>query len=119
MTRPQEPAGRETVNLEQFAASRWLETRAHVQGHIHAGLRSAPTTKTYRRWYERELRRLIAASQETERAYAEAIASGEIVGPDMSRVAQLERTAAGHPDNPSTQAARRLLAGMTSTASTP
>ncbi|MES1933281.1 hypothetical protein T35B1_11757 [Salinisphaera shabanensis T35B1] len=46
--------------------------------------------------------------------YAAMIASGEIRKP--TRRERLERTAQGHPDNPSVQAARRLLAQMDASA---
>ena len=45
--------------------------------------------------------------------YAAKVQSGEIVPP--SRAQRLERIAAGHPDNPSTQAARRLLEKLNKT----
>ena len=92
--------------LEAFAAERGLITDADVQGHIHAGLRSAPTTKTYRRWNERRLAELQAARDATKRMYEAAIASGTV----KPLLPSLERTAAGHPDNPSTQAAQRVIA---------
>ena len=100
------------ISLEAWAARQGGRiTDSHVDGHIHAGLRSAPTTKTYRRWNELELRRLQTASDETKRLYEAAIARGEIRSPkSLSRRERLELTAAGHPDNPSVQAARRLLA---------
>src|SRR3546814_8704473 len=37
-------------SLDAFACERGLVTMAEARGHIHAGLRSAPTTKTFRRW---------------------------------------------------------------------
>src|SRR3546814_5406232 len=36
-------------SLDAFACERGLVTMAEARGHIHAGLRSAPTTKTFRR----------------------------------------------------------------------
>jgi hypothetical protein len=95
------------MSLARFAKERGLITMYDVRSHIHAGLRSAPQTKTYQRWYEAETQRLLAASAETEAAYRAAIASGEISEPPK---ATLEEAAAGHPDLASTQAAIRLLA---------
>jgi len=108
------------LSLEAWAARQGRTTDAAVHGHIHAGLRSAPTTKTYKRWNERELSRLQNASDETKRLYAAAVARGEIRSPQsLSRRERLELTAAGHPDNPSVQAARRILAQMQGTSVQP
>jgi hypothetical protein len=83
-----------------------------VDAHIHAGLRSAPRTKTYRRWYFSELQRLQDLRDKTVALYREAVEKGEVIDPNSSRIDRLRRTAKGHPDNPSVQAARRILAGM-------
>lgn len=83
---------------------------AELRGHIHAGLRSAPTTKSYKRWYDRRLNELFAMREAAYREYYAAVDSGEIVVSKPSRIERLRATAAGHPDNPSVQAARRLLA---------
>jgi len=96
------------MNLTQFAVSRGLPTSADVESHIHAGLRSAPTTKTYQRWFDAKLAALQAGRDEATRLFREAIASGEIIDADVQ--VSLEQKAAGHPDNASTQAAQRLLA---------
>ena len=97
----------ETMPLARFARERGLTTMYEARSHIHAGLRSAPQTKTYQRWYEAETKRLFAESAKTEALYRKAIADGEIVEP---RAATLEEAAQGHPDLASTQAAIRLLA---------
>lgn len=102
-----------TKTLAQFAHERGLITDADVQGHIHAGLRSMPTTKTYARWNKRRLGDLQAARDDTKAAYQAAIEAGEIVAPPKPT---LEERAKGHPDNPSTQAAIRLLAKRTGAA---
>lgn len=94
-------------NLVQFAQERGLITMYEARSHIHAGLRSAPQTKTYQRWNEAETKRLLDAAIETERLYAEAIARGEI---ELPAKPTREERAAGHPDLASTQAAIRLLA---------
>lgn len=75
---------------------------AEVQGHIHAGLRSAPTSKRYQRWYYSHLTKL---QDERDIAKAEWDA---VKPPPPSRRERLIDIANGHPDNPSTQAARRL-----------
>lgn len=95
------------MTLEAFAKARGLLTEADVQSHIHAGLRSAPTTKTYARWNKRKLAELQDAQDATVAAYEAAVDAGEIERP---KPLTLEERAAGHPDNPSTQAALRLLA---------
>jgi tellurite resistance protein len=94
------------MSLTRFASERGLITMYDVRSHIHAGLRSAPQTKTYQRWNERETARLMAASAETEAAYRAAVASGEISVPEK---ATLEEIAAGDPELASTQAAIRCL----------
>lgn len=93
-------------NLVQFAAERGMVTDADVASHIHAGLRSMPTTKTYKRWNEKQTDRLKGLRDETKRAYEAALVAGEVVAPPKPTT---EEIALGHPDNPSVQAARRLL----------
>lgn len=96
------------MSLEAFARLHGLTTTADVQGHIHAGLRSKPTTKTYQRWYDRRLAELSAARDATEAAYRAAVAAGAVREPTV--LERLHATAAGHPDNPSVAAAQRVLA---------
>jgi hypothetical protein len=96
----------EVQNLVQFALARGLVTMADARSHINAGLRSAPQTKTYQRWYKSETERLLAAASETERLYRAAIEAGEIAEPAP---ATLEERANGMPELASTQAAIRLL----------
>ena len=95
------------MNLTQFAISIGLPTSHDVQSHIHAGLRSKPTTKTYQRRFNERLRQLQAGRDEAVRRFREAVASGEIIDADAE--VGLERKASGHTDNASTQAAIRLL----------
>ncbi len=98
------------ATFEQWAAQRGMTTTGDVQGHIHAGLRSKPTTKTFARFYDRTLHDL-QAKRETARAeYRAAVARGEVREP--TRLENLRRTAQGNPDNASVQAARRILAKM-------
>lgn len=94
--------------FEQFVADRGLTGDADVQGHIHAGLRSAPTTKTYARWNAKKLRELQDARTDARRLYRAAIERGEIRAPTFWE--NLQATAEGHSDNESVQAARRVLA---------
>ena len=98
------------MTLVQFAVERGLTTTADVQAHIHAGLRSAPTTKTYVRWNKRKLEQLQDERDATICAYRAAITAGEIKEPKQTGLDALREKAAGHPDNPSVQAAKRLLA---------
>ena len=100
----------EVASFVQWAARRGLTTTADVDSHIHAGLRSAKQTKTYKRWYEAETLRLSAARSAALDTYRAEVLAGRVVNPDDDKQGRLERTAAGHPDNPSVQAARRILA---------
>lgn len=93
--------------LEQFAKERGLVTTADVQSHIHAGLRSAPDSKAHKRRYEKELQRLQNERDATTKAYQDAVARGEVR--DLTPAERLAKAAEGHPDNPSTQAAQRVL----------
>ncbi len=99
------------MNLTQFAREFGGVTDYDVQGHIHGGLMAAHMPKSYHRRYQKRLLELQEARDETARRYAEAIARGEIAAPrELTYREKLEITAAGDPDFPSTQAARRLLA---------
>jgi hypothetical protein len=95
------------MNLVQFAQATGGTTTADVDGHIHAGLRSAPQTKTYKRFYDRTLVELQAKRDATTKAYELAVAEGRVRRPEPRT---LEEKAAGDPGMPSTQAAMRLLA---------
>lgn len=95
------------MNLTQYAAMLGLPTSHDVESHIHAGLRSKPTTKSYQRWFDARLAELQSGRDEAVRRYWEAVACGEIRAETQGE--RLEGTAAGHPDNPSVQAARRVL----------
>ena len=100
------------ITFEQWAAREKRITSADVESHIHAGLRSAPTTKTYARWNRRRLRELQDARDEARKEYGRLIEAGEIPMVEVNRVAKLQEAAAGLPELQSTQAARRLLAKM-------
>lgn len=96
-------------NLVQFAQERGLVTHYEVSSHVHAGLRSKPTTKTYQRWFDRRFAELRAAADETERLYAEAIERGEIAAPEEeTHTERLLRASQG--EGPRAEAARRVLA---------
>lgn len=101
------------VTFEAFCHQRGLAKAlgAEVDGHIHAALRSKPTTKTFARFYERELRRLQGerdqALEKARREYGQAIESGEIR--QLTPTESLQIRANGHPDLEATRAARRLL----------
>lgn len=99
-------SGAPTQSLAAFARAGGLVTMADARSHIQAGLRCAPTTKRYQRWYEAETRRLLAEAGETARLYREQIEAGTILAPPP---ASLEQIAGGHPDLASTQAACRVL----------
>jgi hypothetical protein len=93
------------LNLVQFACETGGTTDHDVESHIHAGLRSAPTTKTHKAFYERKLRELQAKRDDTRAAYDRAVASGEIVPPAKPT---LEEIASG--EGQAAEAARRLIA---------
>ena len=97
-----------TTTFEQFCRERGLVGDGEVQGHIHAGLRSAPNTTAYRRRHTTRLIQLQDARDAARALYRAAIAQGEIR--EATREERLAITAAGHDDNPSTQAARRVIA---------
>jgi len=100
-----------TMTLAQWAHANGRITTADVASHIHAGLRSMPTTKTYARWNARELARLQAARDATHTDYRAAIDAGLVRPPsELSAMDKWRRIAAGCPDNESVQAARRILA---------
>ncbi len=92
------------MNLVQFAIETGGTTDHDVLSHIHAGLRSMPTTKTYRRFYDRTLAMLQAQRDATIAAYRLAIANGEICAPEPPT---LEQIAEG--DTQAAEAARRVL----------
>lgn len=104
----------EPLTFDEFMAREGLGLDTDVQMHIHAGMRSAPDTKTYKRWHAERLLEL-QAKRDSERMkawamYSDGVAAGLYREP--TRIERLTRTAQGHDDNPSVQAARRLLAKM-------
>ncbi len=94
------------MSLVQFAHATGGVVTADVDSHLIAGLRCAPRTKTFRRFYDRKLMDLQAKRDATTAAYEQAIAEGRIRRPAPLT---LEEKASGHPDNPSVQACIRLL----------
>lgn len=101
-----------SMTLTEWATRHGLPLSDAVDAHIHAGLRSARTTKSYRRWYLSELQRLQERRDATVERYRAAVARGEVTDPGSNRIERLLRTARGHPDNPSVQAARRIVERM-------
>lgn len=98
------------MTIVQFAKEFGGVTDYDVQGHIHGGLMAAHMPNSYHRRYQARLRELQDQRDETARRYAEAIARGEIAPPPkLTHRERLEIAAAGDPDFPSTQAARRVL----------
>ena len=93
-----------TMTFAAYAASVGGKTDLDVQGHIHAGLRSAPTTKTYRRWFDKRLANLQAQRDATRAAYEAAIVAGEIQAPSKPTT---EEIAMGEGER--AEAARRCL----------
>lgn len=95
-------------SLYEYCRTHGLTTTADVDAHIHAGLRSKPQSKSFDRWYYGTLSRLQTERDAAIRAYEEAIAAGLIR--DFTPDERLALKADGHDDNPSVQAARRVLA---------
>lgn len=109
---PDQMSAAPRLTLTEWATRKGLVLTEAVDAHIHAGLRSAPKTKTYKRWYFSELLRLQDLRDKTVALYREAVEKGEVIDPSANRMERLRRTAMGHSDNPSVQAARRILAGI-------
>ena len=101
----------EPLTFDQFMAREGLGSDNEVQMHIHAGMRSAPDTKTYKRWFAARLAEL-QSNRDAERAlafrmYCQGLDDGRYRQPTHQE--KLIDTAKGHPHNLSVQAARRLL----------
>lgn len=79
-----------------------------------AGLHKRGRRQSDRQWQrlvkaeDARTARLLARREELRREFDEAVRRGELREP--STLERLQRTAAGHPDNESVQAARRALA---------
>lgn len=98
------------LNLIQWSIINGYPTSYDVSSHVQAGLRSAPTSKTYQKWYYSEIAKLNQLVIEAANKYNEAVEKGLVINPDNdSRKEKLIRTAQGHPDNESVQAAIRIL----------
>lgn len=95
------------MNVAQFCKLHGLTDDDAVQGHIHAGLRSKPNSKTFSRFYERKLRELQDARDHARLLYRAAVARGDVIEPARKTI---EEIAAGDPAMASTQAAIRILA---------
>lgn len=86
---------------------KFLALDAEVQGHIHAGLRSAPLhNKAWVRWYQGKLKELQDARDAARADWRKACELEGIAEP--SRREQMIRKARGHDDLESTHAARRI-----------
>lgn len=97
----------EVWTLEPWLGANGYVTTADIDGHIHAGLRCKPNTKTFDRFYFGKLKELQANRSKGVEAYTKALENGEIREP--TRIERLRATAKGHPDNASVQAARNIL----------
>lgn len=95
-------------SFEAWAQANGRVSTAEADAHIHAGLRCAPTTKTYARWNSRKLAELQGAREAAKADYLAAIARGEVREP--TNLERLQANAQGHPDNAATAAAQRVLA---------
>jgi len=93
------------MTLAQFAAATGGKTTADVDGHIHAGLRSKPGTKTYARFFDRKFAQLRAERDATKAAYDAAIAAGEIAAPAAETLEEIAER-----DTEQGEAARRVIA---------
>lgn len=89
---------REKLGVPQAITSAYVE-----RGHVSKPAKRAAT----RRMLE-EIAQVEAAQSAAAAAYEQLLAAGTIRR--LGRRERLEEVASGHPDNPSTQAARRLLA---------
>jgi len=96
------------MTFERFVFIHGLIGNCEVEMHIHAALRCRPQTKSFERRHTKELERLQAARDAARALYRAALQRGEIRAPTARE--SILATAAGHPDNPSTQAAIRVLA---------
>lgn len=89
-------------SLSQTLYNKFLALDAEVQGHIHAGLRSAPTTKVYKKWYTKKLGELQDARDKARVEWRNSDPS------TLSRKDKMVAAAKGHDDLASVNAARRI-----------
>lgn len=100
------------IDLEAYLASHGAGVLGYGDAALHRSNLAVPAS-TWRRFIDAQVmkdRALAARRAELTREYEAKVAAGEIRPP--SRRQRLEATAAGHPDNESVQAARRMLAKM-------
>jgi hypothetical protein len=98
-----------TVQIRDYFVQRkqFLALDFCIQGHIHAGLRSAPLhNKAYVRRYEKRLKELQDAREAARAAWYEARDQEPVVV--QTRQERMVKAAQGHEDLESTQAARRI-----------
>lgn len=96
------------LTFNQWATENGKVTTADVDSHIHAGLRSAPQTKAFKKFYETKLKELMDARMHALVEYQELIKNGSIK--ELTKDEKLILTANGHEDNIATHAARRICA---------
>jgi hypothetical protein len=93
------------VSFATFCAALGCPTEADIESHIHAGLRSMDKAALTR--YRKTLKQMHAQIQDATHAYQALIEAGIITRPVEPTI---DAIASGHPDNPATEAARRILA---------
>lgn len=98
------------MDFEQYAAARGASRQDIGDAGMHSprGHVSKAANRAADRVEEKRNAQLIAKRAALHVEYGEAVARGEIRPPTSKE--RLEATAAGHPDNPSVQAAQRALA---------
>lgn len=102
----------EVLTFDEFSAKRGCPSTAPSRPEMHRYPRRPPGSQ------QRAMDRIVLAEGDAwvrrrealRQEYDAKVAAGEIRPP--GRRERLEKAATGHPDNPSTQAALRLLAAM-------
>lgn len=93
------------MSMPSDLKQKFLALDAEVQGHIHAGLRSAPLhNKRYVKWHAEKLKELQDARDKARAEWRESIKDD----PKPTRQESMVKAAQGHPDLESVQAARRI-----------
>ena len=100
-----------SVTLEEYLAGQGYPHLGHAEPAMHRQPRSDEKLRD-----KRSATALLSATEYDEmrrqlsEKYNRLVEAGEIIPP--TRIERLRRAAAGHPDNESTQAAKRLLAKL-------
>lgn len=102
------------VSLASFLAERGLGAAWFSEPALHRSSEHISPGQRRRQLahFEKQAAQYAENRHAAVRAYQAAVEDGEIEQPHMSHVERLTLTAAGHPDNPSVQAAQRLLAKL-------